>query len=514
MKTYQSTGTLLQELLQTLATIDALNSDKKPKVFFVGTHKDKLPEIKAEEIIKERDKVIQNFVKQTSLYRFGSIQFAEPTNKLIFTVNNLSTDDDVFKEIRSSVQQTVERRECEDFTVKCPSSWLVFSLILRAKYMSSQVLKYEECFCIAQECGISDRAELSHALSFIHSKLGLVRYFNVAGLNELVIIDPQILFDRITDFLVNTFTSTHAEANEMDEFYEKGIFPMAVVERINKKCSSDVQLPSKWVTKLLNYLKIAALFRDQEGEKYFFPSALCHAPELPSIQYSSLNLPPEFLIGFEGGFCPRGVPGALIKILMTNEMKSKSHWELRPNRVFRNQVSFGIEAYCDVCIKIFPTHLEISLDSAADVSEDDLSASCIEAHKQIKESMKIISKQLSKCSYYWGFYCTLSECKAHRHPAKIEWRGNSPSKLNCNITHKQGKLPMGYEVYFQQSIEIYLDKEIDFCNEGVPKHLGQIADSLSEWEGPIAEELGLTTADVANIKTKYPSNLKLQSYVG
>ena len=56
-----------------------------------------------------------------------------------------------------------------------------------------------------------------------------------------------------------------------------------------------------------------------------------------------------------------------------------------------------------------------------------------------------------------------------------------------------------------------LDQVLDFENDGVPKHLGQIADTMHEWEGPIAEQLGLTRADVAAIKTKYPGELKLQT---
>ena len=522
VKAYQSTGTLLEELLQTLATIDALNyaseqhdcggeSNIKPKVFFVGTHSDKLPETTAEETIEEIDKLLQKFIRQTSLYDQGSIQFAQPPKKLIFAVNNLSVDDDAFKKIRSVVQQTIERKQYEEFTVKCPSSWLVFSLILRAKHKSKQVLSFEECFSIAQECGISDHRELSHALSFIHSRLGLVRYFNVEGLNELVIIDPQVLFDRITDLLVNTFTSSHAEANEMEDFYEKGILPIAVLERINKlkKSTSDVQLPFTWLTKLLNYLRIAALFRDRHGEKYFFPSALCHA-SIPESHSNQFPLSPPLLIGFESGFCPRGVPGALIKILMTNEIKSKLHWELLPNKIFRNQVSFGIKACGDVTLKIFSTHLEICFDSTDDIN-DASSVTYIEAYTQIKESMKIVTSQLNKCHYFWGFYCTLDECQSHPHPAMIEWHDRRPSMLKCKLTHKRGKLPRGSEIYFQLPKDtLHLDKEIDFCNNGVLKHLGQIADSMAEWEGRIAEELGLTEADAANIKAKYPSNLKLQ----
>ena len=45
-----------------------------------------------------------------------------------------------------------------------------------------------------------------------------------------------------------------------------------------------------------------------------------------------------------------------------------------------------------------------------------------------------------------------------------------------------------------------LDQILDFDSGGVPKHLGQIADIMCEWEGRIAEGFGLTTAEVKSIK--------------
>ena len=56
-----------------------------------------------------------------------------------------------------------------------------------------------------------------------------------------------------------------------------------------------------------------------------------------------------------------------------------------------------------------------------------------------------------------------------------------------------------------------LDKVIDSDHGGVPKHLGQIADTMDEWEGSVAENLGLNLADVAGINAKYPVKLKLQA---
>ena len=56
-----------------------------------------------------------------------------------------------------------------------------------------------------------------------------------------------------------------------------------------------------------------------------------------------------------------------------------------------------------------------------------------------------------------------------------------------------------------------LDEEIDSGSDGVPNHLGQIADSMAEWEGKIADTLKLKMSDVAAIKYQWPTNLKMQS---
>ena len=110
VKTYPSTATLIEELLQTLATISALDytstqhtSEIKPRVFFVGTHKDHLPESTAEEIIQKIDEQLQRYIRQTFLFRQGSVQFAQPLKQLLFPVNNLSNDDDDFQKIRLSL---------------------------------------------------------------------------------------------------------------------------------------------------------------------------------------------------------------------------------------------------------------------------------------------------------------------------------------------------------------------------------------------------------------------------
>ena len=56
-----------------------------------------------------------------------------------------------------------------------------------------------------------------------------------------------------------------------------------------------------------------------------------------------------------------------------------------------------------------------------------------------------------------------------------------------------------------------LDQELDFETPSISLHLGQIADSMYEWEGPVAEQLGLTSAEIAAIKMEHPGKLELQT---
>ena len=56
-----------------------------------------------------------------------------------------------------------------------------------------------------------------------------------------------------------------------------------------------------------------------------------------------------------------------------------------------------------------------------------------------------------------------------------------------------------------------LNQVVDSENGGISKHLGEIAEQMYEWEGKVSDELGLTKADVNNIKELHKNKLKLQA---
>ena len=63
-----------------------------------------------------------------------------------------------------------------------------------------------------------------------------------------------------------------------------------------------------------------------------------------------------------------------------------------------------------------------------------------------------------------------------------------------------------------------LDQEIDFENRDIrgrviPQHLGKIAEIILDWQGDVADHLGLTTADRNDIAEIHRNKPKLQRYV-
>ena len=134
---YTSPLSTIDGMLQTLASISAMGTfiysglqrrDKplRPKVFFVGTHKDQLDSKIADKHIADIDRELQEVIKATAYYK-DLVEFASET-QLLFTVNNFSNGDSDFECIRSAVQRVVKHSE---FQMTSPTHWLIFSLAIR-----------------------------------------------------------------------------------------------------------------------------------------------------------------------------------------------------------------------------------------------------------------------------------------------------------------------------------------------------------------------------------------------
>ena len=448
---YTSSLTTLEGILQTLASIAAMGTfiykgiqrsavALRPKVFLVGTHKDQLDSKTAKEHIARVDQQLQEAVKSTAHYK-DIIEFSSK-GQLIFTVNNFSESDTDFKSIRLAVERIVNKKE---FQMTSPAHWLIFSLVLRK--LKPNIISYRVAQEIAKQCGVFED-EVDEALHFIHSKLGLIRYFPYEDVKDLVVIHPQFLFDKVTELIVDTFTFEEAGEHAANEFKHKGMFSLSEFETISSRKNTSIK-PSPFA-KLLVRLRIAAPFEMDGNRMYFFPCVLAHTSmETPAHQLSTLCTPvPNLVITFKCGYCPKGLPGALITYLMANEMKSVYYWTLCHDKIFRNQVSFNVGPLDTVVFKILSTYLEIVFIPKNFKGRDSKCPKervCSSIYRAVDAGIKQVTSDVNyvNAQHSFTFPC---ECKGD-HPGRLKLLDDEPFCLSCGKTGEQYPLPSGYELW-------------------------------------------------------------------
>ena len=469
---YQSTFTVKEALLQALASIASMVTyinrggeqvSLKSQVFFVGTHKDMVSQVQIDRI----DHALQQLVTSTGLYHKGIIQHGTKS-RMLLAVNNLSDDDSDIQLVQAAVERL---GKWGGFSVRAPPSWLIFSLIIRQH--EGRVLSYEQCFEIARQCGILTQEELNEALWFLHTKVGLIRHFQGEGLKDLqkiVIQDPQVLFDMITDLVVETFTFDKADPVVREDFKKKGIFPFSIFERISGS-SGHLLTPSRLVN-LLEHLHIIAPLEEEGEKKYFMPCVLSHAQPAEAISGISGEQSAEpssnsssLLIGFRCGYCPKGLFAALVVYLLANK-RSPFQWRLQCDRIFKDQISFSVGPYDTVSITVQPKYFEISCTPK--LSHDrcfPLTTMCAEVRRCIKTGISKVTSSLhyTQDTHYLAFYCPGHHQSSHSmepHPAEIiDMYGNIlsmatpddivPCTLQCGLAKERAfKLPPGHERWF------------------------------------------------------------------
>ena len=439
---YATSFTLKEALMQSLASISSICSYSsrksktmvmiRSKVILVGTHSDKASAEHIRSVQRELKEILQN----TDYYKNGIIAFSSRDEPVV-VVNNLAEADIQNQKIRSIVEN-IAKDPC--YQVSTPAPWYVLALALRS--LSVSVVSMEQCLSIAEECGISDEEELKEALWFLHTKLGLLRYFGeIEELSAIVICNPQLIFEKVTDLITSTFTfeETRDPYGE-EEFKKLGIISKRLIEHI--LATDNSILTCKHLLVLLEHLDIVAPIRNDAGEiiEYFMPSALSHAEEAPPSQSSSTI--PQLLVLFKCGYVPKGLSSALHVQLQSNKHTPKSmQWKLLEAVLARNIVTFHVSPKRFVLvIRSCISHLEITLKpSAAKVSSEFLKSKpdivCTPIRETLEASINAAFRTLHYTvdqSFSFGFYCTHPSClEKDQHPAECD--DNDPEVMDCNV---------------------------------------------------------------------------------
>ena len=236
----ESTYTVEEVILQALSAVacarlspdtsevDSAAKNLQPSsnsvAFIVGTHKD----LVTDEQIDKFDAELKEAITSTAFYEKGLVEPASK-DRLVLAVNN---KDGGIVEVER-IRRFLEERILHHFKkIPIPASWLIFSLCLRNRVQRTASL--QDCLSLAQQLGMPPE-ETRVALWFLHHHAGVLMYFpEVPELRDLIINDVQIIYDSVTNMIVNTFKFGKVTAAAQDRFRETGQFSLEDVRRALK----------------------------------------------------------------------------------------------------------------------------------------------------------------------------------------------------------------------------------------------------------------------------------------
>ena len=442
---YTSSITTEEAFLQCLSSVYAMgtqgNTDVKtykPLVLVIGTHKDNLGS-SAEAKIAELNEHLDSLITRNGF--LDLVQYADSSKgQVMFAVDNTSESDDDFKAIRSQVNSLISGRE--EFTIEYPITYLLFCLELQN--LKRSVLSFEECKDMAANYGIVGD-QVSHLLQFLYLRLGVIHYYDVDGLRHIVVKEPQVLFNKVTDLIIRTFSSKALTTKEQRDF-RKGILAASILKSV---IGSADRLTCQDFLKLLVHLRIITPYpstiQGEQEERYFIPCVLNHVkyPEEKELRTDILPLS----VQFRCSHCPKGLFGVLVTHLMTPEDEDRPDghisFVLKEGKIYKDQVSFKVCCYADedeLCLKMLPTHLEVKFFPSLCEDRDQSIGEVCNYIRQVIETS--ILRSLHDLHYNKDKVLPITCFRCDRcsdlHPVK---KGKNHCKMYCEQVRTNARLP-------------------------------------------------------------------------
>jgi len=434
--------TVEEVIFQALSTIACFNSiapkeANKSNIAYtamlVGTHRDLLGSDPEGEI-KAKDGALQEHLKEilkTDLFDENFLQYASD-DQLMFAIDNMKGDEEELTKVRQRLEDVI-KQEFDDISI--PASWLMFNIFLRK--MGKHTLSLLQCHEIGNRLEVKDTDE---ALWFLHHCIGTLMHFpDVEEIKDVVICDPQVVFDSVTDLILNSFNLEKVSKSACDKFKETGQFRFKDIQKIAKNSKSDT-LPLPQLVKLLEYLNIIARIPEchscsttsstssvppstgltmqsdtyqEEKLVYFMPAVLRHAKEEELYVKQNPTDPTPLIIRFKCGFVPVGVFCAVIASLVAQ--KHTLRWYLQePQKhsskegshiLYKNKVTFRVNGAYDISLISKPKQYEIHV---ACISTTDMTLENICHH--VRETVcDTLDQVISKMKYKQYLTSSLSD---------------------------------------------------------------------------------------------------------
>ena len=238
-----------------------------PKVFVIGTHKDKLGLFSSSKHLKNINEEVAPIYQS-----YNDVLISKSSNEFIFPVNAMAKGQERRK-LTAEIQQHIKlATEKASDSISVPLKWLIFHLEIDK---GDGVVRMTECCELGEKLGM-DREKVHLALEFLN-QAALVLYYP-KDVPDLVLTKMDPFTNRLSQLIKASFIPTDTGlVKESTKLRQKGVFKKQFLKGAFKNIEDNLLSDDEFL-KLLESLKVAVHIR---GDEYFLPSAL------------SLDCPPE-----------------------------------------------------------------------------------------------------------------------------------------------------------------------------------------------------------------------------
>ncbi len=415
---------------------DILDSSKSV-AYIVGTHEDKV----SEEYVSSFDKELQKVIRDTDFFKSDLVQFFSE-DKLVISMDNMGGGKDEVGQIRKILEDAMEKHFKK---LKIPAVWLLFSLCLRMR--KARIASMETCLSLSSSFNMTPY-ETKAALWFLHHHAGVIMYFpNVAGLEDLVIIDIQVVYESVTSVILKAMSFGSVGLATAEKFRKTGQFSLQ--DLFSATTASEDLIPPQKLVALLEYLHIIARIIYSSStpssvatdDVYIMPCVLRSASRetLDAVSRDKsrpLSIAP-LRVRFVCGFVPIGVFPALTASFIGNH----ESFELVRTGLMKNKVQFLYgSGYALITLLARPKSYEIVI---SELPKGDYEAHvlCTELRKEIEATFEKVSSRMNYgnfMDYQFGFACATHP--EEDHVCVVDRGCSSPQAMLC-LQNLDNKVP-------------------------------------------------------------------------
>ena len=331
-------------------------TELKSRALLFGTFKD---QIKEPDMLESRCKEIERTLWKILSSMQEDLLLEADKKRKFFMIDNMDGDDDI-DGIRKTIEDIIR---CSFSQTEVPPSWLMFRILLIL--VGKPVVSLGLCRALANRLEMPTPVE--DAIQFFHLHIGSLMYYpEVESVKDMVICDPQIIFDSISELVIDTFgvANRAIPRSARKEFESKGFFTLRHIECTTEKKRKS-HLTPKQLVDLLKHLGVLAEIHPSSRDnfsKFIIPAILKSASEDELIPDSSYDRIYSIMVHFNCGFVPYGVFCFVIAHLISSQGTLALKWKLRKDLpIKKNKVVFLVDGRFDVALISRPQNLEIQV---------------------------------------------------------------------------------------------------------------------------------------------------------